>query len=113
MDRRGRKHVLDTEVEGGVERKVKKIRLISPWKRYEGKPTTLMAQNGKMLVTQLVAMAIKLLNKFLEEFVERCGEVIEIRINVGEFGEYLTKDCYPKGLNRDSLHRECRYPKNT
>ena len=47
-------------------------------------------------------MAIKLLKKFLEEFVERCGEVIEIRTNVGDFEEYLTKNCYPKGLSRDS-----------
>ena len=48
-------------------------------------------------------MAIKLLKTFLEMFVDRCGEVIEISTNVGEFAEFITKDCYPKGLNRESF----------
>ena len=54
-------------------------------------------------MAQIVAMAIKLLMKFLEEFVESCRPVIEIRTNVGEFSNYISKDCYPKGLNRESF----------
>ena len=54
-------------------------------------------------IAQFVAMAIKLLKKFLEEFVERCGVVIVIRTNVGEFSNYILKDCYPKGLDRESF----------
>ena len=51
-------------------------------------------------MAQVVAMAIKLLCNFLEKNVERCGEVVEVLTNVGEFENYITKDCYPKGLDR-------------
>ena len=78
------------------------VSLISPWKTFVGKPSTLTALRGKRPMAQIVAMAIKLLMKFLEEFVERCGKVIHTRTNVGEFSNYISKDCYPKGLNRES-----------
>ena len=51
-------------------------------------------------MTQVLAMAIKLLNDFLGKYVERCGEVVEAHRNIGEFATYSAKDCYPKGLNR-------------
>ena len=70
---------------------------------FKGKPSTLTALQGKKPMAQVVAMAIKLLLKFLEEFVEKCGAVIEIRTNVGDFCNYISKDCYPKGLNRESF----------
>ena len=66
-----------------------------------GETNTLTALEGKRPVTQAVAMAIKLLMGFLKRYMDRCGEVIEIR-NIGEFCSYITKDCYPKGLNRES-----------
>ena len=47
-------------------------------------------------------MAIKLLSGFIDKNVERCGEVVEVLTNVGEFAKYITKDCYPKGLERQS-----------
>ena len=47
-------------------------------------------------------MAIKLLRRFLDRNVERCGEVVEVITNVGEFATYIMKDCYPKGLERQS-----------
>ena len=48
-------------------------------------------------------MAIKLLKKLLEDYGSKCGDVIEIRTNVGEFAIYIQKLCYPKGLNRQSF----------
>ena len=34
--------------------------------------------------------------------MDRCGEVIEIKTNIGEFAQFIAKDCYPKGLDRES-----------
>ena len=53
-------------------------------------------------MARLVAMAIKLLRGFLENNVERCGEVVEVLTTVGEFATYSTEDWYPKGLERQS-----------
>ena len=104
MDRRGRKTPAHKKKVGSRQWKGKRtVRLISPWKSFEGKPSTLTALQGKKPMAQVVAMAIKLLLKFLEEFVEKCGAVIEIRTNVGDFCNYISKDCYPKGLNRESF----------
>ena len=47
-------------------------------------------------------MAIKLLSSFLNGNTERCGELVEVLTNVGEFATYIAKDCYPKGLDRQS-----------
>ena len=47
-----------------------------------------------------MAMGIRLLKNFFGKYVERCGEVVEVHTNVGEFATYIAKDCYPKGLNR-------------
>ena len=104
MDRRGRKTAPYQKMVGGRQWKGKRtVRLISPWETFEGKPSTIATLRGKRPMAQVVAMAIRLLKKFLKEYVDRCGEVIEIRSNVGEFCNYITKNCYPKGLNRESF----------
>ena len=53
-------------------------------------------------MARVVAMAIKLLGRFLDKNVERCGEVEEVLKNVKEFATNIMKDCYPKGLERQS-----------
>ena len=52
-------------------------------------------------MTQRVAMAVELLKEFLEAYGGRCGDIIEIRTNLGEFATYISKNCYPKGLDRE------------
>ena len=51
-------------------------------------------------MTQKVAMAIRLHKQFLEGYKDKCGDTIEVRTNLGEFATYITKNCYPIGLNR-------------
>ena len=58
---------------------------------------------SKML--HVLACAIDLLEQFLEGFVGKCGEVIEVKTNVARFEKYIRKLCYPKGLNRESYVR--------
>ena len=67
-----------------------------------GCPALITSLAWRELVKQVLAMAIKLLKTFLGKYVERCGEVVEMHTNVGEFVEYIAKDCNSKGLNRQS-----------
>ena len=83
--------------------KARTIQLVSPWVVATGEPSSLKSLKGKRPMAQVVAMAIKLLKKLLEDYGGNCGEVIEIRTNVGEFATYIQKQCYPKGLNRQSF----------
>ena len=78
------------------------VRLESPWCTTEGSPAARTGLAGKGKVAQQVATAITLLMEFLENYAERCGEVVEVRTNLGRFATYITKECYPKGLNRQS-----------
>ena len=82
--------------------KGRQLMLVSPWEVSIGCSALIASLAGRELVKQVLAMAIKLLKTFLDKYVERCGEVVEIHTNVGKFVEYIAKDCYPKGLNRQS-----------
>ena len=95
LDRKGKRRA-------AVGIRGKQLRLVSPWEVSIGCSALIASLAGRELVKQVLAMAIKLLKPFLDKYVERCGEVVEIRTNVGEFVEYIAKDCYPKGLNRQS-----------
>ena len=68
--------------------KGRQLRLVSPWEVSIGCPALITSLAGWKLVKQVLAMAIKLLKTFLGKYVERCGEVVEIHTNVGEFVEY-------------------------
>ena len=76
------------------------VRLKTPWGITKGCPATMTTLADRRPMARVVAMAIKLLRGFLEENAEKCGEVVEVITNVGEFATYITKNCYPKGLNR-------------
>ena len=52
-------------------------------------------------MAQRVAIAVELLKEFLEAYWGRCGDIIEVRTYRGEFATYISKNCYPKGLNRE------------
>ena len=49
---------------------------------------------------KVLAGAIKLLHQFVDEFVQECGDIIEVRTNVARFEKYIRKHCYPKRLKR-------------
>ena len=95
LDRKGKRRAAE-----GI--KGRQLRLVSPWEVSIGCPALITSLAGRKLVKQVLAMAIKLLKTFLGKYVERCGEVVEIHTNVGESMEYIAKDCYPKGLDRQS-----------
>ena len=57
------------------------VLLISPWGRDIGKPSYIAALAGRRPMARAVTMAIKLLRRFLDRNVERCGEVVEVITN--------------------------------
>ena len=87
---------------GALKDERRMVRLTSPWGTIKGCPADITALAGRRPMARVVAMAIKLLKGFLEKYLERCGEVVEVLTNVGEFVTYITKNCYPKGLERQS-----------
>ena len=93
LDRKGRRRATKG-------REGRQLRLISPWEMSIGCPAQIRSMAGQRPMTQIVAMGIRLLKRFLGKYVKRCGEVVEIHTNVGEFATYITKDCYPRGLDR-------------
>ena len=56
----------------------------------------------KTTMSHVMAAGIKLLHHFLAQNVKKCGDIVEVRSNIGRFVTYVTKQCYPKGLGRDS-----------
>ena len=76
------------------------VRLVTPWRTYEGCPASMVSLAGRRVMAQVMATSIKLLREFLGDYVERCGDVVEIRTNIGEFATYIAKDCFPRGLDR-------------
>ena len=85
-DRRGRRSSKGGRKKGKEPRS---IRLVTPWGGSKGYPSSLLSLAGRRPMAQVVAMSIKLLRKFLGDYVERCGNIVEIRTNVGEFATYI------------------------
>ena len=91
----------ETDPDGELRRKFLELKLVSQWHVAIGVPAAVAAWAGRRPMTQRVAMAVELLKEFLEAYGGRCGDIIEVRTNLGEFATYISKNCYPKGLDRE------------
>ena len=60
-----------------------------------------IAWAGRWPMTQRVAMGVELLKELPGDYGGRGGNIIEVRTNLGEFATYISKNCYPKGLDRE------------
>ena len=84
-----------------VSEKARSLSLISPWGTSKMKVKSDKAPTTTSMSLVMVA-GIQLLHCFLAQHVEKCGEIVEVRTNIGRFASYVAKQCYPKGLDRDS-----------
>ena len=80
------------------------VLLISPFGKFT-KTIDLTDRVGRALMLEVLAGGIKLLHQFFEEFIDECGEIVEVRTNVARFEKYIRKHCYPKRLKRKSYVR--------
>ena len=87
------------------------LKLVTPWGTNKGVLNRLAYMLGMRPDHQKVALGITLLLGCLEKHVEECSEIIIIKTNVSALERYISKDCYPAGLRRQSyldsikLHR--------
>ena len=88
---------------GGI-RKIKaknSMQLITPWGTQKKYIKDLPSLKGLYPSAQKVAVGICLLLELLNQHGGECDDIILIKTNVGAFAQYITKDCYPKGLARE------------
>ena len=90
--------------DGTGKKRIAEVQMLTPF----GELTTPIDQSGMVGRTKMLkvlAAAIKLLHQFIYDYVEMCGEIIEVRTNVARFEKYIRKHCYPKRLSRLSYIR--------
>ena len=77
------------------------MQLITPWGTQKKYIKDLPSLKGLYPAAQKVAVGICLLLEMLNQHGGECDDIILIKTNVGAFAQYITKDCYPKGLARE------------
>ena len=81
--------------------KEKSLRLVSPWGELTAK-VEVGANPAQSTMVKVMKLGIQLLHRCLAQHVMDCGEIVEVRSNIGRFVTYVSKECYPRGLDRDS-----------